>query len=80
MVAKVTSAPESLCAVAASSFIIHLPVDVIAGKNQHVLRLLGADGINVLVNRVRRCPDTTLADSRFSWAAKHFDELTYLAP
>jgi hypothetical protein len=32
--------------------VIHL-VDVVAGKNQHVLRLLRANRINVLVNRVR---------------------------
>src|SRR5262249_3530809 len=33
--------------------VVHL-VDVVAGENQNVPRLLGPDGINVLVNRVRR--------------------------
>src|SRR5205823_3986255 len=32
--------------------VIHL-VDVVAGKNQDVLGLLGADGVNVLVDGVR---------------------------
>ena len=33
--------------------IVHF-VDVVAGKNQHMLGLLGADRVNVLINRVGR--------------------------
>ncbi len=33
--------------------IIHF-VDMVAGKDEHVLRLLGADRVNVLVNRIGR--------------------------
>jgi hypothetical protein len=42
-----------------------------------VLRLLGADGINVLVNRVGRALVPLLADPLHG--RQHFDELSYFA-
>ena len=56
--------------------VIHF-VDVIAGKNQHVLGLLGADGINVLVNRIGSALIPLIADALHG--RKHFDELSHLA-
>ena len=50
MVARVTSAPESLCC-SQHQPVVHL-VDVVAGEDQHVLGLLGADGVDVLVDGV----------------------------
>ena len=41
--------------------VIHL-VDVVAGEDDHVLRLLGADGIDVLIDRVGRPHVPVLAD------------------
>ena len=42
--------------------IVHL-VDVVAGEDQHVLRLLGADGVNVLVDSVCRAHVPVGADA-----------------
>ena len=56
--------------------VIHF-VDVIAGKNEDVLGLLGADGINVLVNRVGCALIPLVADPLHG--RKHFDELSDFA-
>ena len=56
--------------------VIHL-VDVIAGKNQHILGLFGADGIDVLVNRVRRALIPLLAHALHG--RQDFDELAHFA-
>ena len=56
--------------------VIHF-VDVIAGENEDVLGLLGADGINVLVNRVGRALIPLIADALHG--RKDFDELSDFA-
>src|SRR5579864_990092 len=56
--------------------VIHL-VDMIAGKNEHMLGLLGADGINILVNRVGRALIPLVAHPLHR--RQHFHELAYLA-
>ena len=56
--------------------VIHL-VNVIAGKNQHVLGLLRADGINVLVDRVGRALVPLVAHPLHR--RQHFDELAHFA-
>ncbi len=52
-------------------------VDVIAGEDEDVLRLLGADGINVLVNGVGGALIPLVADPLHG--GKDFDELSYFA-
>ena len=59
MVASVTSAPESLM-LAQHQVVVHL-VDVVAGEDQHVLRLFAADGVDVLVDGVGRAHVPVLA-------------------
>src|SRR4051812_2589093 len=56
--------------------VIHF-VDVVAGEDKDMLRLLRADGINVLVNRIRRAliPGFTYT---FHWR-QHFDKLAHFA-
>ncbi len=56
--------------------VIHL-VDVIAGKDEHVLGLLRADRINVLVDRVGRALIPLIADPLHR--RQHFDELSQFA-
>ena len=50
---------------------------MVAGKNQHVLGLLGADGINILINRVGRALIPLVADPLHG--RQDFDELAHLA-
>ena len=57
-------------------FVIHF-VDVVAGENQNVLGLLGADGINVLVNGVGGALVPLVADPLHG--RQHFDEFVDLA-
>jgi len=40
--------------------VVHL-VDMIAGEDEYEFGALAADGVDVLVDGVRRCPDTTAA-------------------
>ncbi len=54
--------------------IIHL-VDVVAGEDEHMLGLFGTDGINVLVNRVRRALVPLVADPLHG--RQHFHELAH---
>src|SRR5712672_2686194 len=54
--------------------VIHF-VDVVAGENQYVPRLLGADGINVLVNRVSGALIPLIADALHG--GEHLDELSH---
>ena len=56
--------------------IIHF-VDVIAGEDQHVARLLRTDGINILINRVCGALVPLLADALHG--RQHFDELSQFA-
>ena len=56
--------------------VIHF-VDVVAGKNQDVLGLLGADGINVLIDRVGCALIPLIADALHG--RKNFDELADFA-
>src|SRR4029077_15580801 len=49
--------------------VVHF-VDVIAGKNDDVFGLLGADGINVLINRIGCALIPLVADALHGW--KHF--------
>ena len=70
-VARVTSAPESLCCVEHPA-VVHL-VDVVAGENEDVPRLLGADGIDVLVDGVGGAGVPVLADALHG--RKDLDEL-----
>ena len=49
-VARVTSAPESSCC-SQHAGVVHL-VDVVAGEDEDVLGLFGADGVDVLVDGV----------------------------
>ena len=56
--------------------IVHL-VDVIARQDEHMARLLGADGINVLVHRVGGSHVPVLADPLHG--RQDLDELTQLA-
>jgi hypothetical protein len=51
---------------------------VIAGEDEDVLGLLGADGINILVNGVGGALIPLIADALHG--GKDFDELSYLAP
>ena len=57
--------------------VIHL-VDVIAGKNHHVLGLLRADGINILLNRIGRPHIPVFAYPLHR--GQYLDELTDLTP
>jgi len=56
--------------------VVHL-VNVIAGEDEHVLGLLGTDGINVLIDRVRRAHIPVIADPLHR--GENFNELSYLA-
>ena len=60
----------------------HLPiihfVDVVSGKNHDVLRLLRADGINVLVHGIGRSLIPLVADPLHR--RQYFDKLPHLAP
>jgi hypothetical protein len=56
--------------------VIHF-VDVIAGEDEDVFGLLGADGINVLINGVGGALIPLVADPLHG--GKHFDELSDLA-
>jgi hypothetical protein len=56
--------------------VIHF-VNVIAGKNEDVFGLLGADGINILVNRVSRALIPLIADPLHG--GKNFDKLSDFA-
>jgi hypothetical protein len=58
------------------ALVVHL-VDVIARKNDHVLRLFRADGINVLIDRVSRPHVPVLADPLHG--RQDFNELANLA-
>ena len=54
------------------AIVIHL-VDVVAGEDEHVFGLLGADGIDVLIDRVGRPHVPVLADPLHG--RQDFDEL-----
>ena len=56
--------------------VVHF-VDVVAGKNEHVLGLFRADGISILVNRIGGALIPLFADPLHG--RKHFDELSYFA-
>ena len=56
--------------------VIHF-VDVVAGENQHVFRLLGADGINVLVDGVGGALIPLVADALHG--GQDFDEFSDFA-
>jgi len=56
--------------------VVHL-VDVIAGENQDVLGLFGADGIDVLINGVGRALIPLIADALHG--RQHFNKFTDLA-
>ena len=56
--------------------VVHL-VDVIAGEDENVLRLLGADGIDVLVDGVGGAHVPVLADALHG--RQDFDELAQFA-
>ena len=56
--------------------VIHF-VDVVAGEDDHVLRLLGADGIDVLIDRVGRPHVPVFADPLHG--RQDFDELADFA-
>jgi hypothetical protein len=56
--------------------VIHL-VDVIAGENEHIFGLLGADGINILIDRVGRTLIPLVADALHG--RQHFDEFSDFA-
>ena len=75
MVASVTSAAE--CVVLLEHLaVVHL-VDVVAGKNEHVLGLLGADGVDVLVNGVGGAHVPVVAHALHG--RQDLDELAHLA-
>jgi hypothetical protein len=56
--------------------VIHL-VNVVAGEDEHVLGLLGPDGIDILVNRVGRALVPLVADALHG--REHFHELPHFA-
>ena len=74
-VARVTSAPESLCC-SSMQRVVHL-VDVVAGEDEDVLRLFGADGVDVLVDGVGGALVPGLGDALHG--REDLDELAELA-
>ena len=73
-VAMVTSAPELQCCCFMQR-VVHL-VDVVAGEDEDVLRLLGADGVDVLEDGVGGALVPGLGDALHG--GKNFDELAEL--